>query len=251
MFTRVKTNQETKAIRTSGKILADILKNTHSMVVPGMNGKDVSAFVVRELKGQGVKPSFLGYNGFPDVICISVNDAVVHGIPNAEAFKEGDIISFDCGVTFDGMVTDSAFSMIVGQTENKDTIRLLDTTERSMYAGIETLRDGVRVGDISSAVQLVLDAGKLGIVRELVGHGVGHNLHEEPDIPNYGHKNTGPKLKAGMTIAIEPMATLGDYHVKLDDDGWTFRTVDGGLAAHFEHTILITRDGYEILTARD
>jgi methionyl aminopeptidase len=250
MFTRVKTDREIVAIKASGRIMAKVMQQISKTVIPGMSGKDVAAFAAQELKGLGAIPSCLGYNGFPDVICVSANDAVVHGIPNSTQFNAGDVVSFDFGVTYDGMITDSAFTMVIGGvSNNKDIDRLLKVTERSLYAGIDQLKDGVRVGDIGSAVQKVLDSARLGIVRDLVGHGVGHNFHEGPDIPNYGHAGIGSKLKAGMTIAIEPMATLGDYHVKIDKDGWTFRTVDGSLAAHFEHTILITQTGYEILTA--
>jgi methionyl aminopeptidase len=248
LFTRVKTPAEIKNMRESGRMLAAVLKKIKDSVEPGMTGKDVSKIAKAELKTFGAKASFLGYMGYPDVICISVNDEVVHGIPNATPFKEGDIVSFDFGVTYNDMITDSAFSMVVGKA-TKTQQRLLKATERSMYAGIEQIKDGVRVGDIAAAVQKVLDAEGFGIVRDLVGHGVGHYVHEDPNIPNYGVSGTGPALKAGMTIAIEPMATLGDYHVRVDRDGWTIRTVDNSLAAHFEHTVLITSDGYEILTA--
>lgn len=249
MFTRVKTQSEIENIRTSGGMLASVLQTIDREVHAGMTGKDVSEIAKRELKKLGGKPSFLGYGGFPDVICISLNDEVVHGIPTDVPFKDGDLVSFDFGVTYKGMITDSAFSKFVGSAPNKDAERLLKTTEQSMYGGIETLKNGVRVGDISSAIERVLKREKLGIIRELVGHGVGHELHEDPNIPNYGVAGTGPKLSSGMTIAIEPMATLGTQHISVDDDEWTIRTGDGSLAAHFEHTILITDDGCEILTA--
>src|SRR5690606_6959394 len=204
-----------------------------------------------EVKRLGGKPSFLGYEGptpFPDVICISVNDEVVHGIPGDELIlRSGDLISIDFGVTYDGMVTDAARSYVIGDSKEQ-VKKLVRDTEASMYAGIDTLRDGVRVGDISSAVQKILVKGGYGIVRDLVGHGVGHNLHEEPDIPNVGFAGSGPVLKAGMTIAIEPMATLGTHAVTVDEDQWTIRTADGSLAAHFENTVLITERGFEILT---
>lgn len=249
MFTRVKTPQEIKDMRESGSMLAAILKQLPAMVGPGMTGLDVSAFCKKELKAFGATAPFLGYGGFPDVICISPNDVVVHGIPNATAFKDGDVVGFDFGVQFNGMITDSAFTMVVGSS-TKSKKRLLKETERSLYAGIEQVKDGVRTGDIAAAVQKVLDAAQLGIVRDLVGHGVGHAVHEDPNIPNYGMAGTGSALKAGMTIAIEPMATLGDHRIFIDkNDGWTVRTVDASLAAHFEHTILITSGGYEVLTA--
>jgi len=249
MFTRVKTPEEIENIRTAGGMLAQILQIINKEVEAGMSGKDASAIAQRELKKLGGKPSFLGYGDFPDVICISINDEIVHGIPDDRPFKEGDLVSFDFGVTYKGMVTDSAFSTFIGQAPSKDAERLLKTTEQSMYAGIDVLKNGVRVGDIASSIERVLKREKLGIIRELVGHGVGHELHEGPDIPNYGVAGTGPKLSAGMTIAIEPMATLGTQQISVDDDGWTIRTRDGSLAAHFEHTILITDNSYEILTA--
>lgn len=249
MFTRVKTPQEIQSIRTSGGMLAHVLQLIDRKVQAGMTGKDVSNIARQELKGLGGKPSFLGYGGFTDVICISVNDAIVHGIPNDVPFTEGDLVSFDFGVTYNGMITDSAFSKFIGQAPSKDAERLLKTTEQSMYAGIDTLKNGVRVGDIAAAIERVLKREQLGIVRELVGHGVGHELHEDPNIPNYGVAGTGPKLSAGMTIAIEPMATLGAHTIAVDDDEWTIRSRDGSLAAHFEHTILITERGHEILTA--
>lgn len=247
MFTRVKTADEIEAMRESGRMLASVLQVVKSRAAPGVSGKDIADFARSELKALGGEASFLGYQGFPDVICISVNDAVVHGIPNKKPFKEGDIIGFDFGVTYKGMITDAAFSMCIGKA-TKTQQRLLKTTERALYAGVEVVKDGVRTGDIGAAVQKVLDAEKLGIVRDLVGHGVGHNVHEDPNIPNYGSAGTGPMLKAGMTVAIEPMATLGRHQVVIDGDGWTIRSADHSLAAHFEHTVLVTKDGYEILT---
>ncbi|SRR6266496_1475288 len=251
MFTRVKTSGEIETMRTSGGMLAAILQVIEREVQAGMSGKDVSEIAKRELKGLGGTHSFLGYQGYPDVICVSVNDVVVHGIPNDTPFQDGDLVSFDYGVTYQGMITDSALSMFVGGPPSKDAERLLKTTEQAMYAGIDVLKDGVRVGDIAAAVERVLERQQLGIIRELVGHGVGHELHEDPNIPNYGTAGTGPKLSAGMTIAIEPMATLGAHDISIDDDGWTIRTRDGSLAAHFEHTILITNHGADILTLID
>jgi len=247
MFTRVKTPKEITDMRESGRILAAILKQIPARVAPGVTGRDIAQFCKAELKGFGVSAPFLGYGGFPDVICISPNDVVVHGIPNATPFKDGDVVGFDFGVQHNGMITDSAFTMVVGAS-TKTKKRLLQQTERSLYAGIEHVKNGVRTGDIAAGVQKVLDHAQLGIVRELVGHGVGHHVHEDPNIPNYGMAGTGSALKTGMTIAIEPMASLGDHRVKMDADGWTIRTADGSLAAHFEHTVLITPGSYEILT---
>lgn len=251
MFTTIKNDNEIDSMRVSGRILATILKELEEKAVPGVSTKDLANIAAEKLKLMGGKPTFLGYGGevpFPDVICISINDEVVHGIPRKDSIlKNGDLVSLDFGVTYQGMVTDAARSFYIGDTTNQ-VKKLIKDTERSMYAGIDVLRDNVRVGDISSAVQKVLVAGGYGIVRDLVGHGVGNNLHEEPDIPNYGFAGSGPTLKAGMTIAIEPMATLGTHSVTVDEDQWTIRTSDGSLAAHFENTILITERGYEILT---
>lgn len=251
MFTKVKTAVEIDAMRTSGRILASVLDVLHKSIEAGMTTKDLAEIAGRELKALGGKPVFLGYQGFPDVLCVSVNDEVVHGIPSRQReLNDGDIVGMDFGVVYDGMITDSAISVIVGGDEkHKSSKQLVKTTERAMYAGIDTVKAGVRTGDIAAAVQEVLSEKDYGIVRELVGHGVGHQLHEEPNIPNYGRKGTGPALKAGMTVAIEPMATQGSGSVYIGDDGWTVSTRDGSLAAHFEHTVLVTETGAEILTA--
>lgn len=249
MYTKVKTPAEVKAMRESGRLLATVLATLKETLEPGMTTKDLAEVAKRELRGTGGTPTFLGQYGFPDVICISLNDEIVHGIPSTKReIKAGDIVSLDFGVTYDGMITDSAVSVIAGGSASEQVSRLLRDTEASLYAGVGVLRDGVRVGDISHAIQQVLQRGDYGIVRDMVGHGVGHELHEDPNIPNYGRKNTGPVLEAGMTIAIEPMATLGDFRVYIDIDGWTVRSNDRSLAAHFEHTVLITQDGSEILT---
>lgn len=248
MFTRVKTASELESMRESGRMLATVLSLMRKNAEPGITEKELAELAANELKALGGKPTFKGYHGFPDVICISVNEKVVHGIPTNYVLKENDLVSFDFGVTLNGMVTDSAFSMIVGTHPPTELQQLIAATEQSMNAGISSLHDGVSVGDIGAAVEAVLNLHKYGIVRELVGHGVGHALHEDPDIPNYGQPGTGSTLKSGMTIAIEPMANLGSERVVLDPDGWTIRTADGSHSAHFEHTILITDTGSEILT---
>jgi methionyl aminopeptidase len=248
METKVKTKQEIISIRESGKMLATVLAVLEKQLVPGMSTKDVAIIAARELKGLGGDPSFLGYQGFPDVICISVNEEVVHGIPNPnKIIKEGDIVGLDFGVTYRGMITDSAISVIAGKPKQSNHIKLLETTKRSLDAGISVVKDNVRTGDIGFAIESSIK-GKYGIVRDLVGHGVGHHVHEDPNIPNYGRANTGPWLKQGMTIAIEPMLTLGTDRVDVAKDGWTILTADRSYSAHFEHTVLITEDGAEILT---
>lgn len=250
MQTRVKNAKEQEAIRTSGKMLASVLEVLRTSLAPGMTTKDLADIAAKELHRLGGKPAFLGYYGFPDVLCTSINDEVVHGIPSTKKIiQEGDIVSLDFGVLYDGMITDAAISVIVGKSNNPRVAELVKTTEQALLAGIDKLRDGGHVGDTGNAVEAVLSRKHFGIVRDYVGHGVGHELHEEPNIPNYGHAGSGPALKAGMTVAVEPMATLGGHDVYVDKDGWTVRTKDGSWAAHFEHTVLITRDGYEILTS--
>lgn len=249
MFTRVKTDTEIQAMRHSGKLLATVLATLKQAIEPGMTTKDLAEIAKRELRGTGGQPTFLGQYGFPDVLCVSVNEEVVHGIPSqGKVINEGDLVSMDFGVTYDGMITDSAITVIAGGQTNKKNAALVADTQSALAAGIATLRHHVAIGDIAAAVQGVLERGGYGIVRDLVGHGVGHELHEEPNIPNYGKAGSGPKLAAGMTIAIEPMATLGTHKVLVDSDAWTVKTQDGSRSAHFEHTVLITQDGSEILT---
>lgn len=249
MMTRVKTADEIKRMRESGRITAAIVELLGRRLTPGMSTKDLALIAEAEIKSYGVRAAFLGYQGFPDVICISLNDEVVHGIPRADRIiKEGDIVKLDFGVDYQGMITDHARSFIAGKPLKKSHVKLLERTLQSLDAGIMAVHDRCRTGDIAAAVQAELDAAGYGIVRDLVGHGVGHSIHEDPNIPNYGRAGTGPWLDAGMTIAIEPMATMGDWRVYEADDGWTVLTHDGSMAAHFEHTVLITPDGAEVLT---
>jgi len=249
MMTKIKTAKELEAMRESGRMLATVLQLLKGKVEAGISTKDLADIAASELKALGGEPAFLGYQGFPDVICISLNNEVVHGIPKPETIVEdGDIISLDFGVIYRGMVTDSAISMIVGRASQKRHLELLADTEKAMHIGISELHDQVRTGDIGSAIEQFLKRKKYGIVRDLVGHGVGHSLHEDPNIPNYGRPDSGPYLSKGMTIAIEPMVTLGTDRVAIAPDGWTVMTLDGSWCAHFEHTVLITEDGAEILT---
>ena len=249
MYTRVKTAAEIENLRKSGRILAEILQGVRELAKPGKTGFDINAFVASEAEGVNAVCAFAGYNGFPGNICISANDEVVHGIPTERPFKKGDVITFDFGISYSGMITDSAFTMVIGEEPRGDKKRLIENTEAALYRGLEEIESGIRIGDIGSAIGTVLGEAHLGIVRDLVGHGVGHQVHEQPDIPNYGRSGRGDKLKKHMSLAIEPIATLGDHQIKVDDDGWTIRTADGSLAAQFEHTILVLDDGCEILTA--
>ena len=249
MVTKVKTAREIAAMRTSGQMLAQVLAALQAQISVGITTKALADIAARELKPLGGTPAFLGYQGFPDVLCVSLNDEVVHGIPSPDRLiEEGDIVGMDFGVSYDGMITDAAVSLIVGRPKTQGHIRLLSDTAAALEAGISAVHDQVRTGDIGFAVEQSLNHRPYGIVRDLVGHGVGHAVHEDPNIPNYGQPGTGPWLEKGMTIAIEPMVTLGDHKVYILDDGWTVKTADGSRSAHFEHTVLITEDGAEILT---
>jgi methionyl aminopeptidase len=249
MMTLIKTAKEIEAMRESGRMMAAVLALLANKVEPGISTKELANFAAKELQGLGGEPTFLGYQGFPDVLCVSVNNEVVHGIPSPKRILEdGDIVSLDFGVTYRGMITDSAVSSIAGKPRQNNHIKLVEDAEKAMHIGISQLHDQVRAGDIGAAIEAFLKGKRYGIVRDLVGHGVGHELHEDPNIPNYGRPDTGPYLSQGMTIAIEPMVTLGTDRVVIAPDGWTVLTLDNSWAAHFEHTVLITEDGAEILT---
>lgn len=246
-----KTEAQIQAMREGGKLLAAIFDGLKKRVVPGMTGIEVDTWVDTEIKRLGAEATYKTAEvNFPNAICISVNDAIVHGVPTDIQFEKGDIVGFDLVITYKGMKTDSAFTMVVGEQPNGAVKHLLSLTERSLYAGIDAIKGrGTHIGDISAAVEKVLTGGNLGIIRELVGHGVGTEMHMAPEVPNYGRAGSGLTLEPGDTIAIEPMATLGGEAIQTDsDDGWTISTRDGSLAAHFEHTVLITETGAEILT---
>ncbi len=249
MKTKIKTTKELDDMRISGQMLATVLNLLHQHVSEGMSTLEIADLARNELKKLGGQPTFLGYLGFPDVICISINNQVVHGIPSNQCIvHNGDIVSLDFGVTYNQMITDGAISFILDQPLKKNHQLLVDRTKNSLLEGISQLKNNVRVGDISHAIEKYLDQFGYGIVKDLVGHGVGHHLHEEPNIPNYGYAHQGPILKTGMTIAIEPMVTLGTDRVAMLEDGWTIVTEDDSLAAHFEHTVLILDNSFEILT---
>ena len=244
-----KTPDEINAMRQGGKILATTFEGLKKQIVVGMSELEADAWVEREIKALGAVATYKTPEvNFPNVICVSTNDQIVHSIPTSYAFEKGDVVSFDLVITYKGMKTDSAFTMVVGEDPKGAKKHLLNFTERSLYAGIDAIKGPVHTGDIGAAVEKVLNDGKLGIIRDLVGHGIGHKMQEAPEVPNYGVKGSGVLLVPGDTIAIEPMATLGGEAIKTDSDGWTISTRDGSLAAHFEHTVLITDDGAEILT---
>ena len=249
LITGAKTPKQINAMREGGKILARIFTDIRGYVRPGISELQINDFVAGKIAEYGAEATYKTTEvNFPGVICISTNDEIVHGVPTEYKLRQGDIASFDLVITYKGMKTDSAFTMVVGEEPRGAIKHLLSNTERSLYAGIDAIKGPVYTGDIAAAIEGVLVKGKLGIVRELVGHGVGLKMHMPPDIPNYGRKGMGVLLKPGDTIAIEPMATLGGESIVTLDDDWTIATRDGSLAAHFEHTVLITENGAEILT---
>lgn len=244
-----KTPEQIEAMREGGRLLATVFDGLKKQVVPGVSELELDAWVEKEIKKLGAVATYKTPEvNFPNVICISTNDEIVHGIPTAYELEKGDVVGFDLVITYKGMKTDSAFTTVVGETASGVKKHLVGATERSLHAGIDAIKGPVYTGDIGAAVEKVLSDGKLGIVRELVGHGVGQEMHMPPEVPNYGRKGSGVLLKPGDTIAIEPMATLGKEKIKTDGDGWTILTRDGSLAAHFEHTVLVTETGAEILT---
>ena len=246
---KVKTPAEIQAMRDGGRILAEIFAGLREQVKPGVSEKELDAWVEAEIKRRGAIATYKTAEvNFPAVICISTNEQLVHGIPTDYVLQQGDVVGFDMVIEYDGMKTDSAFTMVVGEEPKGAVKHLLQATERALYAGIDAIKGPVRIGDISAAVEKVLTDAKVGIVRDLVGHGVGHTMHEAPEVPNYGRKGTGPLLSPGDTIAIEPMASLGGEKIIVEDDGWTISMRDGSISAQFEHTVMITEDGVEILT---
>jgi len=231
----------------AGNIVGEVLESIKGMIQTGMTTKEIELFADGRIKALGGKPAFKGYRGYPASICTSVNDEVVHGIPSSRKLKDGDIISIDLGVYYDGFYGDAAITAPVGKIDS-ETAALLRITEEALDLGIENAIEGNRVYDISYAIQSHAEKNGLAVVRTFVGHGIGRELHEEPQIPNYGTPGKGPRLKEGMTLAIEPMVNAGTYEVKILGDGWTAVTTDGKKSAHFEHTVLVTSGKPEILT---
>jgi methionyl aminopeptidase len=246
----LKSPREIEKMRRSGKITSRVLTQLMHAVRPGITTAELDEMAEREIRAAGGIPTFKGYNGFAASICASVNDEVVHGIPGSRVLHEGDLLSIDIGTTLDGYVSDSAVTVPVG-TVSEEARRLLQVTQECLTIGIAQMRPGRRLGDIGASVQAHAEENGYGVVRELVGHGVGQAMHEEPQVPNYGTAGTGLELRPGLVLAIEPMITQGSPKVKILGDGWTVVTADGKLAAHFEHTIAVTEDGPKILTLRD
>lgn len=244
----VKSASQIEKMRKSCLLTKEILEKLEEHIKPGVTTLQLDKLVYDFYTSHGARPNFLHYNGYPASICASVNDEVVHGIPSKHcALKEGDIISIDLGCDLDGWQSDAARTFAVGKISD-EAQRLIDVTKQSFFEGIKFLKHGAKLGDISSAIQNYVESNGFGVVRDLVGHGIGREMHEDPSVPNFGKAGHGVKLEAGMTLAIEPMVTAGDYRVCVLDDDWTVVTDDGSLAAHYENTVLITKDGYEILT---
>lgn len=250
MSASLKSYQEIEAMRQGGLILAQIFDDLKKILRPGLSELEVNDWVAKSIRSHGAEATYLTEEvNFPAVICISVNDELVHSPPTEYCFKAGDLASFDLVITYRGMKVDSAFTTMIGAEASGDKKRLLDYTERSLYAGIEAIKPGAHIGDIGFAIESVLNSAKLGVIRDLVGHGIGRKMQEPPEIPNYGLRGTGPLIKPGDSLAIEPMATLGGEEVRTQGDGWTIKTADGSLSAHFEHTVLVGEDYLpEILT---
>jgi methionyl aminopeptidase len=243
----IKTPDQIEEMAVAGSIQARCLRMLRSKCRPGVTTAELDQAAERFIASQGADPSFLGYRGFPGSICASPNSMVVHGIPSDYELRRGDVLSLDVGVTKDGWVADAAITVPIGEA-TPDAKRLLETTEAALHAGTEQARQGNHLGDISHAVQRRVESDGLSIIRSLVGHGVGRDMHEDPQVPNYGEPGRGPELEAGMVLAIEPMVNLGGPEVRLGEDGWAVYSADGSLAAHFEFTVAITPEGPRILT---
>ncbi len=244
----IKSAREIEIMRQAGRIVATVLAELKSQVKPGMKTKVLDEIAQKETEKLGAVPSFKGYHGYPASVCVSINDEIVHGIPGNRVMNEGDIVSIDFGVIYNDFQGDAAITVGVGSIA-PEAEKLLETTEGSLMAGIQAAHAGARLGDISSAIQDYAESRGYSVVREYTGHGIGRNMHEDPQIPNFGISGQGPLLRKGMTFALEPMINIGDWRTRLEDDKWTVKTSDGSLSAHFEHTIAITDEGSEILTA--
>lgn len=244
----VKSDEEIAIMRQAGRIVAEVLAILRDAVRPGIVELELDRIVREEFARRGCTPTFLGYHGYPATVCVSVNDEIVHGIPGKRVIREGDIVSIDLGATYRGFVADAAITVGVGRI-SPEKQKLIRVTEGALYAGIRAARAGRRLGEISHAIESAIAPHGFGIVREYVGHGVGRDMHEDPQVPNYGPPDRGPVLKKGMVLALEPMVTLGDWRTRRHNDNWTVSTLDGSLAAHFEHTIAITDGEAEVLTA--
>ena len=243
----IKSEREIELLRVAGNIVYETHQYLKQYIKPGITTLELDRLAEEFIRSKDATPSFKGYEGFPGSICASINHQVVHGIPSKVKLRDGDIISIDIGACYKGYHGDSAWTYEVGKVSD-DIHNLLINTEKALFAGLNEVKPGNRIGDISFAIESVAKSNGLGVVKELVGHGVGTSIHEDPDVPNFGEKGTGPRLKKGMVLAIEPMLNLGSPDIVMLDDNWTIETDDYSPSAHFEHTVVVTDDGYEILT---
>ena len=246
----LKTKHELGLMATAGKLLAGVVDRLEAACTAGVTTGDLDRLADELIRAGRAKPGFLGYNGFPKSICVSVNDEVVHGIPGSRRIEDGDIVSLDLGLVLDGFWADTGITVPVG-TVTPEARRLIDVTRQALDVGVAAARPDGRLGDISAAIQEFVESNGFSVVRQFVGHGIGREMHEEPQVPNFGRPSTGPPLRPGMTLAIEPMVNAGGPEVYIREDEWTVCTVDGALSAYFEHTVAITVDGPIVLTARD
>jgi methionyl aminopeptidase len=247
MAITIKNERQLTAMRKAGQIVAQVLEILRTTVKPGMKTRELDVVAEREARALGALPSFKNYRGYPASLCVSINDEIVHGIPGERVIKEGDIVSMDFGAIMDGYQADAAITVGIGEP-GLLAKRLLETTREALSAGIDAAMVGGRLGDISAAIQQYAESRKFSVIREYTGHGIGKDLHEDPLVPNYGIAGIGPELKSGMTLALEPMFTTGGWRTVIGADKWLVSTADGSLAAHFEHTIVITRGQPEVLT---
>lgn len=245
-----KSEEEVQAIKRSCQIVARILAELKPKIRPGVQTKVLDDYAQRKAKEMGAIPAFKGYRGYPSSLCTSINEEVVHGIPSSRVLKEGDIISLDFGVLYEGYYGDAAVTYSVGEI-SPEAKRLIAASEKAFYRGLDKLKEGSRISDISHAIQNYVESEGFSVIRSFVGHGIGHSLHEEPQVPNFGFPGLGPKIKVGLTLAIEPMISMGDWQVEILSDGWTAVTRDRSLAAHYEHTVALTPNGIEILSLLD
>ncbi len=246
----IRSEKEIELIRQSSRILSEAFKIVAKRIAPGLRGSDLDEEIGEFIRSQGAQPAFKGFHGYPANVCISIDEQVVHGIPSPRCLQAGEIVGVDIGVLYQGYYSDAARTYAVGKVSPLKE-KLIRVTRESLYKGIEMAREGNRLSDIGHAIQMHVEQAGFSVVRELVGHGIGREMHEEPQIPNYGPPHRGPRLKAGMVLAIEPMVNAGDWPTRVLEDQWTVVSADGSPSAHFEHTIVITKDGAEILTEGD
>jgi methionyl aminopeptidase len=243
----IKSQREIELLRVAGNVVYQTHQYLKPFIKEGVTTEELNRLGEEFIRSKGCTPSFKGYEGFPYSLCISINSEVVHGFPSKRKLKNGDIVTLDIGACWKGYHGDSGWTYAVGEVDD-DKKYIMEHTEKALYKGLDEIKPGARIGDISHAIEVYAKEHNLGVVKELCGHGVGTDVHEDPEVPNYGEPNTGPRLKEGMVLAIEPMLTLGSPRVFLHDNDWTVETQDGSISGHYEHTIVVTKDGYEILT---